>query len=143
MTRHEPRIGDFFEVHRPPAGSGGSPLLGRVVSTSAVAGPTHGCILVYVYRKASRPSRDDLLLPPLLTTRAPWLRGYFVHARSEPLLQGDFFERHAFRDPRGRFVDEDGRPTDDPSRPCTESKIFDVAAIEEAIASALAPTATA
>ena len=143
MTRNEPQIGDFFEVRRPGAGGEVSPPLGRVVSTNAVAGPTHGCILVYVYRSGSRPSRDDLLFPPLLTTRAPWLRGYFVHVRSEPLLQGDFFERHSFRDPHGRFVDEDGRPTDDPARPSMESKIFDVAAIEEAIASALAPTAKA
>jgi len=143
VTRHEPRIGDFFDVHRPAAGSAGPPLLGRVVSTSAVAGPTHGCILVYVYRSVLRPSHDDLLVPPLLTTRAPWFRGYFVHARSEPLLQGDFFARHAFRDSHGGFVDEDGRPTDDPARPCAESKIFDVAAIESAIVSALAATPTA
>jgi hypothetical protein len=138
MTRQEPQIGDFFEVHRPGADADVPPLLGRVVSMDAVAGPTHGCVLVYVYRSASRPSRDDLLFPPLLTTRAPWLRGYFVRVRSEPLLQGDFFERHTFRDPHGRFVDEDGRPAKDPGRPCGESRILDVAAIEVAISAALA-----
>ena len=35
-----------------------------------------------------RLSRDALLVPPMLTTRAPWSRGLFVPLRSEPLLPG-------------------------------------------------------
>jgi ribosomal protein S18 acetylase RimI-like enzyme len=132
---HEPQIGDVFDVRRP----GGPRLSGRVVSTSAVAGPTHGCILVYVCREAVRPTRADLVLPPLLTTRAPWSRGYFVHARTAPLLAGEYFERHCFRDAHGRFVDEEGRPLDAPFEPAGECRILDVAAIDAAIAAALPP----
>jgi ribosomal protein S18 acetylase RimI-like enzyme len=133
-SRHEPQIGDIFEVRR----AGPEKLLGRVVSTTAVAGPTHGCNLVYVCRDASRPTRNDLLLPPLLTTRAPWARGYFEHVRSQPLLPGEYFERHCFRDMQGRFVDEEGRPLEAPFEPTGEAKIVEVEAIEEQIASALA-----
>ena len=111
-------------------------LLGRVVSTTAIAGPTHGCILVYVCR--GLPTRANLLLPPMMTTRAPWSRGYFEHVRSQPLLPGEYFERHGFRDAHGRFVDEEGRPLDAPVEPMGECKIWEVAAIEEAIAAALA-----
>ena len=44
----EPQVGDVFAVR-------GRKLLGRVVSTDAIVGPTHGCVLVYVY--ATRSSR--------------------------------------------------------------------------------------
>jgi hypothetical protein len=134
MAHHEPQIGDIFEVSR----KGPERLLGRVVSTGAVAGPTHGCILVYVCRGVTRPTRNDLLLPPLLTTRGPWARGYFVHRGSEPLLPGDYFERHCFRDAHGHFVDEEGRPLSAPFEPVGESKIAEMSSIEEAIVRALA-----
>jgi hypothetical protein len=140
MRGHEPQIGDVFEVKR---ASEGRTLLGRVVSTSAVVGPTHGCLLVYVYRDAPGPVKDGLLLPPIVTARAPWSRGYFVHLRSVPLMPGDYFERHVFRDAGGRLYDEEGRPVEAAQRgePVGEWKIFDVDAIEATIAAALAPTA--
>ena len=139
MARREPQIGDVFALRRGDAGGGD--LLGRVVSTSAIVGPTHGCLVVYVYRgDAPRPSLDDLLLPPLLTTRGPWSRGYFAHLRSEPLLPGDYFERHVFRDAQGRFYDEEARPVDAPAagEAVGEWRLFEVEAIEAAVAAALA-----
>src|ERR1700724_3239815 len=112
MARREPQLGDVFAVRR----GDDEELLGRVVSTSAVVGPTHGCLVVYLYRDdVPRPKRDRLLVPPSVTTRGPWSRGYFVHLRSEPLLPGDYFERHVFHDARGRFYDEEARPVDAPA----------------------------
>ena len=102
MTRGAPRVGDLFTVR-------GRRLVGRVVSTSAVVGPTHGCILVYVYADA-RLSRDALLVPPLLTTRAPFSHGLFEPLRSEALSPGQVLARHAFRDAAGHLLDEEGRP---------------------------------
>lgn len=122
-------MGDVFEVR-------GGGLLGRVVSTEAIVGPTHGCILVYVYA-GKEVSRDALLVPPMLTTRAPWSRGLFETVRNEPLLPGSFFDRHCFRD-GARFVDEEGRPVKDPAEPIGEYKLLDVEAIERALASARA-----
>jgi ribosomal protein S18 acetylase RimI-like enzyme len=130
-------MGDVFAVER----GGGPGLLGRVVSTSAVVGPTHGCILVYVcVARGRRPGREDLLVPPMLTTRAAWSRGYFVHLRSEPLLPGEYLERHVFRDAQGRFYDEEARPAAAPApgEPVGEWKLLEVEAIEAALAAAVA-----
>jgi hypothetical protein len=130
MTKRAPQIGDVFAVR-------GTAVLGRVVSTSAVVGPTHGCILVYLYADAKRRARDRLLVPPLLTTRAPWSHGLFEAVRSEPLLPGDYFERHAFRDAAGQLYDEEGRPLADAEGPVGEWVLQPVEAIERALATAL------
>ncbi|HEX8789335.1 MAG TPA: hypothetical protein VF765_00180 [Polyangiaceae bacterium] len=123
----EPLVGDVFTVR-------GRGVLGRVVSTEAIVGPTHGCILVYVYAGEAL-ARDELLVPPMLTTRAPWSHGLFETVRSEPLLPGSFFDRHCFRD-GARFVDEEGRPVKDPTEPIGEYKLLDVSAIERALSAA-------
>jgi hypothetical protein len=147
------QVGDVFAVRRPggasgpgsrelAAGVGADGLLGRVVSMDAIVGPTHGCALVYVYRPGGDLSRDALLLAPMMTTRAPWSRGYFEFVRSQPLLPGDFFERHCFRDAHGSLFDEESRPLDAPSEPVGEWRLYDrVEVIEEAIAKALASAA--
>jgi hypothetical protein len=132
--KRAPQIGDVFAVRRPVSAEG---LLGRVVSTSAIVGPTHGCNLVYLYRLGSTFSRDELLLPPMMTTRAPWSRRYFDFVRSEPLLPGDFFEQHCFRDARGRLFDEKSRPLESPVVPVGPWRLYEeVEAIEAAIARA-------
>src|SRR5579864_2763250 len=106
IAKRAVQIGDVFAVRSSRADG----LLGRVISTSGIVGPTHRCNLVYVYRAGSGFSRDALLVPQMMTTRAPWSHGYFDFLRSEPLLPGSFFERHCFRDANGRFYDEEGRP---------------------------------
>ena len=126
-----PQIGDVFAIRRPLAEA----LLGRVVSTSAIVGPIHGCTLVYVYRPGASLARDELLVAPMMTTRAPWSRRYFEFVRSEPLLPDDFFERHSFRDARGHLYDEKSRPLAAPVGPVGEWRLYeDVEAIEETIA---------
>jgi hypothetical protein len=126
--RREAQVGDVFALR-------GRKLLGRVVSTTAVVGPTHGCALVYVYRDATL-SRDALLVPPLLTTRAPWYRGLFEHRESRPLMPGDYFAAHVFRDAQGRLFDEEERPLDSapPGVPVGEHRLLDVDAVADAIA---------
>lgn len=130
MPWRDPQVGDVFVVR-------GRGLLGRVVSTEAVVGPTHGCILVYVYRDGSL-SRDALLLPPLLTTRAPFFRDLFERRESRPLKPGDAFEVHGFRDAAGRLLDELGRPLDaaPPGVPVGQHKLLDADAVATALAAA-------
>jgi hypothetical protein len=127
MARREPQLGDVFAIR-------GRKLLGRVVSTTAVVGPTHGCALVYVYRDATL-SRDSLLVPPLLITRAPWFRGLFEHRESRPLMPRDYFAQHVFRDAKGLLFDEEGRPLDDapPGVPVGEHRLLDVDAVADAL----------
>jgi hypothetical protein len=128
MARREPQIGDLFGVR-------GRKLLGRVVSTGAVVGPTHGCALVYVYRDATL-SREALLVPPMLTTRAPFYRGLFEHRESRPLMPRDYFVQHVFRDAKGQLFDEEERPLDraPPGVPVGEHRLLDVEAVSDAIA---------
>jgi hypothetical protein len=138
MTAKRPaQIGDVFAVR-----AGAAPeLFGRVVSTDAIVGPTHGCNLVYVYRVGSKLSRGELLVPPMMTTRAPWSHGYFAFVRSEPLLHGDFFERHCFRDGQGRLFDEQSRPLEAPFEPVGRWHLYEETKVIEAlIAEALATT---
>jgi hypothetical protein len=127
-ARREPRIGDVFAVE-------GRELLGRVVSTDAVVGPTHGCVLVYVYRDATL-SRDALLVPPMLTTRAPFNRGLFAVRGSRPLMPKDYFEQHVFRDAKGNLFDEEERPLDEAPAgvPVGEHRLLDVDAVSDQIA---------
>jgi hypothetical protein len=139
-------VGDVFAVRRPGAvpgalGTGDAEMLGRVVSTEAIVGPRHGCNLVYLYRLGARPSPASLLLPPLLTTHAPWSRGYFEHLRSEPLLPGDLLPCHSFRDDKGRIYDEESRPLDAPCEPVGEWHLYDDL-LELAVARALAAAAS-
>jgi hypothetical protein len=128
MPRGGPRVGDLFTVR-------GRRLVGRVISTGAVVGPTHGCILVYVYADA-RLSRDALLVPPLLTTRAPFSHGLFEPLRSEPLAPGHARPRHAFRDAAGHVLDEEGRPVKGDVEGEGEYRLFEVEAIEALLAAA-------
>jgi hypothetical protein len=133
-ARRVVQIGDVFAVRA----SRRDGLIGRVVSTSAIVGPTHGCNLVYIYQAGAGLSRDRLLVPPMMTTRAPWSRGYFDFLRSEPLLPGDFFERHCFSDARGCWYDEESRPLDAAFEPVGKWRLYEqVEPIEEAIAQAL------
>lgn len=133
-ARRSAQVGDVIAVHTP----GAEGLFGRVVSTAAIVGPTHGCNLVYVYSPGPRLSRDELLVPPMITTRAPWSHGYFTFVRSEPLLHGDFFERHCFRDDRGRVFDEESRPLDESFEPVGVWRLYeDVEGIDAVIGAAL------
>ena len=134
MSARDPQVGDVFAVR-------GRSVLGRVVSTDAVVGPTHGCLLVYVYRDSTL-SRDALLVPPMLTTRAPFLRGLFVlqlqlqRRASRPLLSGEYFEVHGFRDSAGRLLDELGRPLEaaSPGAPVGSYRLLDAGGVEDALA---------
>jgi hypothetical protein len=130
VSWRDPRIGDVFVVR-------GSGRLGRVVSTDAVVGPTHGCALVYVYRDDSL-SRDALLVPPMLTTRAPFFRDLFELRERRPLSPGDAFEVHCFRDDAGRLLDELGRPLDaaPPGVPVGRHRLLDADAVAEVLAGA-------
>ena len=136
-SKRTPQIGDVFTVGTEVV-PGVSAICGRVISTGAIVGSIHGCTLVYLYRPGSALARGDMLLPPLLTSRAPWSRGYFVFVRSEPLLPGDFFEKHCFADEGGALYDEESRPVAEAFQPLGRWRLHeDVASIEAAIGAVL------
>jgi hypothetical protein len=140
-SKRAPLVGDVFAFRAADHAF----RFGRVISTGAVVGPTHGCVLVYLYAARSRDKtrvpkleREGLLLAPMMTTRAPWSHGYFEHIKMSTVRTRDVLAQHAFRDARGLFVDDEGRPLDQASPPVGELRLWDVDGIDAAIAAALA-----
>jgi len=89
-------------------------LFGRVINTNASAGWL-GCILIYVFRvrgttkelpPRSELSPDKLLVPPIMTFRLMWSRGYFETIAEMPLELGDVLKQHCFRSYGGKYYDE-------------------------------------
>lgn len=81
-------------------------LYGRVISTEAQLVGMEGVNLIYVYRVRSdaqahvpwdQLSVDDLLIPPVLTNRLGWSRGYLKTVDHRPLAPGDVLSQHCFR----------------------------------------------
>ena len=139
-SRKPPRGGDYFVLQV----RDGEYIFGRVISSSARAGILDGCILIYIYRRFGtrrelRPclARDGLLVPPMLTNRLPWSRGYFENVGNEPLTNADVLLQHCFRDSRGRFFDEMGRALSGETKPCGEFGLHSYRTIDDAISSAM------
>jgi len=98
---------------------------GRVISTSAE--PFGAKLnLLYLYHASSNslldtPSlrKDNLLVPPVITNRLGWSRGYFKTVEHRPLASSDVYDVHSFYDPiRKRYMDEHGNEMDSKVPPC-------------------------
>jgi Immunity protein 26 len=122
-SQRQPEVGDVFVMQL----DGKNFLFGRVVSIDANPLGVGGGILIYIYRakapcKTSVPTldRNCLLIPPLITNKLPWSRGYFEYIQARPIAMGDVLAHHHFWDPlRGVFRDEQGNVAPDPSEPCS------------------------
>lgn len=119
-TRRSPEVGDIF-VMQPPDGQF---LYGRVISTDALGPMGVGCVLIYVYRaRSSRKTdvpnlfRGQLLVPPMMTNKLPWTKGYFEFVENRPLAPMDRLSQHSFVDTRGWYFDEDGNRLSGPVEP--------------------------
>ena len=143
-SRQRPRPGDLFALC--PADD--LYLFGRVINTEAWAGPPMPhAILIYIYeiqgnqsvpRDRGELTRDRLLVPPIMTNRLPWSRGYFQTIANSPLLPGDAFERHCFRDSlRGICFDEFTNRLSRCVEPCGELGLHSFRTIDDAISQAL------
>lgn len=120
-SRRAPVAGDIFAMLPPDAPR--RFLYGRVIATDATSGPMKDCILIYIYRARSPdvvgPYRDatqlrpvpelfrgQLLVPPMMTNKLPWTKGYFAFVEHRPLTPMDRLPQHCFRDTRGWYYDE-------------------------------------
>jgi hypothetical protein len=108
-TRRDPEVGEIF-VMRPPDAQY---LYGRVISRDANPLGVGGAVLVYIYRVRSSDKtpvpellRGQLLVPPMMTNKQPWTKGYFEHIENRPLAPVDRLAQHCFKDSRGWFFDE-------------------------------------
>lgn len=150
-SRRRQRVGDLFTL-RPTSGPY---LFGRVVRTDANAGGFPSSNLIYIFRvESDRPEPPDraelnpsnLLVPPIMTNRLPWSRGYFQTIASWPIRPGEALARHCFEEPRRPpeyphlYFDEYGASAELPGRvePCGEWGLHSYLTIDDAVSSALA-----
>lgn len=139
-SRRAPETGDIF-VMLPPDGRF---LFGRVISTSADPLGVGRGIVVYVYNARShakrvvpRLFRGQLLVPPMITNRQPWTKGYFEAVGHSPLGPMDRLARHCFRDVRGRYFDELGNELQSAVEPVGQWGLHSYRTIDDEISRAL------
>lgn len=102
-------------------------------------------VLIYLYSKGSPDSnkipvlrRDALLVPPLLTNRLPWSRGYFLTLKNVPLTRWDVLPCHVFeRSVPPYYVDEDGNPVSEWAEPVGRYAIQSFRTIDDMVSRAL------
>jgi hypothetical protein len=139
-TRRAPEAGDIF-VMQPPDGQF---LFGRIVDPRAEIGPIKPCVMVYVYRtRASEKipvpmlSCKELLVPPILTNKLPWSRGYFEFVEQRPMRQGERLTQHCFVDSSGRYFDERSTRITGPVEPVGTWGLDSYRTIDDKISKAL------
>lgn len=111
-SRHIPQAGDIFVMQLPDTHY----LFGRVINTNAKIGPMENCILIYIYDTQMNtpypiPCFIDskLLVPPMMTNRLPWTKGYFMHLEHRILEKKETLGQHCFLDDiRNCYRDEYG-----------------------------------
>lgn len=140
-SRKRPLPGDVFALRIM-----GRFLHGRVISNEARAGWFDGSILSYVFRTQSEsmdlPDRevlrtDNLLLPPLMTNRLPWSRGYLQTVGHLAIAPGDVLPRHCFRDTSGAYYDEFGNQLETVIEPCGDWGLGSYRTLDDDVSDAL------
>jgi hypothetical protein len=139
----EPRVGDIFAMQLPD----GSYLHGRVIATDALAGPSMpGSNLVYLYSERSPTEAapdssalkpDRLLVPPLMTNRMPWKKGYFKTIANRALEPADVLPAHCFEDVRGYYYDEYSNRRGHRTEPCGDWGLHSYLTIDDAVSQAV------
>lgn len=146
-TRRALEVGDIFAM-RPPDGQF---LFGRVIGVDANLlgfggrGGVEGALaLIYIYavRAAAKlpvPElvREQMLVPPMITNRKPWTRGYFEHLENRAIAPMDRLSQHCFVNAFGKHVDEMGMPVPGPATPMGVFGIHSFRTIDDEISKAL------
>lgn len=143
-SRKAPKMGDIFVCR--PAGRGY--FFGRVVATDARIRTMENCILLYVFAIESdakqppeRLSAMQLLIPPLMTNRLSWSRGYFDTVAHRGFEPGERLPVHCFRDlffkEYPRYWDEYNHELPQKREPCGGYGLDSYRTIDDAISKAL------
>jgi len=141
-SRVKPRLGDLFILYIE-----GRYLFGRVINTEAKAGwSMPGAILIYIYRSESTtiepPDRSklkpaNLLLPPMMTNRLAWSKGYFQTISNVPLEPDDVLPQHCFRSANGDYFDEFATEIPRAVEPCGDWGLHSFRTIDDEVSDAL------
>jgi hypothetical protein len=121
-------------------------LFGRIITTDAAIGPMAKCILIYLFkvRSSSRaiPRRSELtpsklLIPPTMTNRLPWTRGYFETLGNLPIEDGEMLAQHCFMSSTGEYYDEANRRLTRPVEPVGDWALHSYRTLDDSISDAL------
>jgi len=119
---------------------------GRVIKVEDTGGPIHGGFILLYFYKATSPvkeqipmlHRDDLLLPPIISDRYLWLKGYFVTLMNQALASDDILPKHCFWDFAKRvYCDDLGNQLPERNEPCGEYGFTGYKVIDNEISDAL------
>ena len=143
-SRKAPKAGDLFTFQLPDDLF----RFGRVITDEASAGGGSRLLLNYLYNVSSdrrtpptdELTHDRLLVPPLMTNRLLWSRGYFETVASKELRASDVLARHVFcyRRPGGIvYFDEFGRRTFASDGPMATAGVSSYATIDDEVCEAL------
>ncbi len=139
-TRRAPEVGDIF-VTCPPDGKY---RFGRVIDTNADPLGVGGAVLIYLYQVAATAKtpvpallRGQLLVPPIMTNKQPWTKGYFEHVENRPLSAMEVLPQHCFKDTRGWYFDQEGKRLAGPVGPVGQWGLHSYRTIDDEISKAL------
>lgn len=120
---------------------------GRVICNDATMGPSTGnvLLLLYFYTSSSpsphevpKLSRDQLLIPPVLTVHRAWLDGYFMTVGNRPVTSEDRLPVNCFYWDFGQeYRDEYDQLLPCKFEPCGQFVIAGYGAIAQDLARAL------
>jgi len=139
-SRHIPQAGDIFVMQLPDTHY----LFGRVINTNANPLGVGEAILIYIYDiQMNTPYPipcfidSKLLVPPMMTNRLPWTRGYFEHLTNCILTPENLLTKHCFMSSRNQYFDEYSNKLSKPSSPVGVWGLDSYRTIDDAISEAL------
>jgi hypothetical protein len=140
-SKSKPKVGDIFIFQMK---NENRYFFGRVICKDAKVGPFEELILIYIYKSFSEErnripelNKNNLLIPQLMTNGLPWTRGYFETISNQLIDKKDVFEKHCFRDIRGRFFDEYNNPYTEAFEPCGERGVNSFRTIDDKVSKSL------
>lgn len=135
-TNKSPVVGDLFTMMLPDDRY----LFGRVMDTDANPLGKGGGVLIYIYKEISASKQKtpnmmatNLLVPPIITNKQPWTKGYFETIANYPVRKGEQLGVHCFKDSRGWYFNEQGTRLKEKTDPVGEWGLHSYRTIDDAI----------
>jgi hypothetical protein len=89
------------------------------------------------WRTLMPPPDTGLMVPPIMTNRLPWSKGYFENVDHWPFERGDVLEQHCFRRSNGQYFDEANHELPGPVEPVGDWGLHSYRTIDDEISEAL------
>ena len=145
-SRKSPRPGDIFAMLPPD----GKYLFGRVIATDAAVFAIAPLVLIYIFQARDTMANvpepqylvpSGLLVPPIMTNRMAWSRGYFQTLVNREVLADEVLDTHCFLGPpkfgQECYYDEHSNLLPGPVPPVGEWGLHSFRSIDNLVSDAL------